>query len=173
MTAPRMNAKSARRTTRFLPRLSARIPETGDTRRANRAVAEVIKDLSRVVNGWPRELLIETNVAEITPVSSVWWGQYVSHIHSRINIHPNNSPQIPAENVKSQTKIPGCRKFLSRRRETSLKSTSLLASPSSPDECRISGSSALSAMSSSAIALEAVVKGDIWLFAPWNGFRGD
>jgi len=26
-------------------------------------------------------------------------------------------------------------------------------------------------MSSSAIALEAVVKGDIWLFAPWNGLE--
>jgi hypothetical protein len=68
--APRMNAASARRTTRLRPRASARIPDIGEITRANRAVAEVIRDLSSVVRGCPRELLIETSVAEITPVSS-------------------------------------------------------------------------------------------------------
>jgi hypothetical protein len=42
-------------------------------RSAKRAVAEVMRDLSRVVSGWPRELLIETRVAEMTPVSSVYY----------------------------------------------------------------------------------------------------
>ena len=71
MTAPRMKAASARRTTRFRPRLSASIPDSGETIRAKSAVAEVMRDLSRVVKGWPRELLIETSVADITPVSSL------------------------------------------------------------------------------------------------------
>lgn len=70
ITAPRMNAMSARRTTRFRPRASARMPEIGEMRSAKRAVADVIRDLSSVVKGCPRELLIETRVAEITPVSS-------------------------------------------------------------------------------------------------------
>jgi len=46
------------------------MPEMGDTRRAKRAVIEVIIDLSKALSGCPRELLIETKVAEITPVSS-------------------------------------------------------------------------------------------------------
>lgn len=70
MTAPRMNAASARSTTRLRPRASARMPDMGEMSSAKRAVADVMRDLSRVVKGCPRELLIETRVAEITPVSS-------------------------------------------------------------------------------------------------------
>jgi hypothetical protein len=47
------------------------MPEMGEMRSAKKAVADVIRDLSRVVRGCPRELLIETSVAEMTPVSSV------------------------------------------------------------------------------------------------------
>ena len=71
MVAPMMNAASARRTTLLRPRESASIPDRGETRSAKSAVADVMRDLSRVVNGCPRELWIETRVAEITPVSSV------------------------------------------------------------------------------------------------------
>jgi hypothetical protein len=46
------------------------MPHAGEMRRAKRAVAAVMRDLSRVVRGWPNELLIETSVAEMTPVSS-------------------------------------------------------------------------------------------------------
>jgi hypothetical protein len=46
------------------------MPETGEMRRAKSAVDAVMRDLSRVVRGWPNELLIETSVAEMTPVSS-------------------------------------------------------------------------------------------------------
>jgi hypothetical protein len=49
--APRMNAASARRTTRLRPSASASTPERGEMRSANRAVADVIRDLSRVLNG--------------------------------------------------------------------------------------------------------------------------
>lgn len=42
----------------------------GDTRSAKRAVVDVTRDLSRVVRGWPSEELIDTRVADITPVSS-------------------------------------------------------------------------------------------------------
>lgn len=65
-----MKAVSASTMTLLRPSLSAIIPETGDTNKANRAVMEVIMDLSKALKGWPRELLIETRVAEITPVSS-------------------------------------------------------------------------------------------------------
>jgi hypothetical protein len=58
------------RTTRLRPSVSARMPERGEMRRANREVVDVIKDLSRVVRGAPREELMDTRVAEITPVSS-------------------------------------------------------------------------------------------------------
>ena len=69
-SAPKVKAESARMMTFLRPRLSARTPETGEIRRAKRAVAEVMRDLSRVVKGWPKELLIETRVDEMTPVSS-------------------------------------------------------------------------------------------------------
>jgi hypothetical protein len=65
-----MNARSASNTTLFLPKLSASTPDTGETNNANNAVAEVIRLFSSVVKGCPRELLIETSVAEMTPVSS-------------------------------------------------------------------------------------------------------
>ena len=69
-TAPSMNAASAISITLFLPRVSAKIPESGDINKANKAVVDVIRDLSIVDNGCPREELIETSVAEMTPVSS-------------------------------------------------------------------------------------------------------
>lgn len=50
MRAPRTKEISARRTTRLRPRESARIPEMGEMRSANREVHEVISDLSMVVN---------------------------------------------------------------------------------------------------------------------------
>jgi hypothetical protein len=65
-----MNAASAISITLFLPRVSAKIPESGEINKANKAVVDVIRDLSIVDNGCPREDLIETNVAEMTPVSS-------------------------------------------------------------------------------------------------------
>jgi hypothetical protein len=43
----------------------------GEMKRANNAVAEVMSDLSSVVNGCPREDLMETSVADMTPVSSI------------------------------------------------------------------------------------------------------
>lgn len=57
-------------TTRLRPNLSAKTPERGEMKRAKREVQDVIKDLSRVVSGAPSEELIETKVADITPVSS-------------------------------------------------------------------------------------------------------
>lgn len=69
---------SASRTTRFRPSVSARMPEMGEMRRAKRAVEDVIRDLSRVERGWPREDFIETRVADMTPVSSVVC-QYLGH----------------------------------------------------------------------------------------------
>lgn len=52
------------------PREEARIPERGETRSAKSEVHDVIRDLSRVVRGCPRELWMDTRVADITPVSS-------------------------------------------------------------------------------------------------------
>lgn len=65
-----MKARSARRTTLLRPRLSASIDDVGIRRRAKREVQEVMIDLSRVLKGWPKELLTDTRVADITPVSS-------------------------------------------------------------------------------------------------------
>ena len=72
--------------------------------------------------------------------------------------HPNNNPLIPAEKVRSQTNRPGCRRFFSRRRETSERPTSIAGPSSVSGSCRISGSSAESAILWRAIELEAVVK---------------
>jgi hypothetical protein len=91
--APTMKATSANKTTFFLPRLSARIPETGETRSAKRAVDEVMSDLSSVVSGRPRALPIETRVADITPVSSM--------LHQLTKTH---SPSLP-QKVESYIQI--------------------------------------------------------------------
>jgi hypothetical protein len=51
--------------------VSARRPEAGLASSAKRAVAEVRRDLSRVVRGWEdRSVPMETRVEEITPVLS-------------------------------------------------------------------------------------------------------
>lgn len=52
------------------------MPETGEIRSAKSAVMDVMRDLSSVVSGWPREVLMpfETSVAEMTPVSSICIG---------------------------------------------------------------------------------------------------
>ena len=72
MRAPIVKRMSAKRMTRLRPRRSARMEESGEKRRAKRAVEEVIIDLSKEVRGrLEREVSIETSVAEITPVSSV------------------------------------------------------------------------------------------------------
>lgn len=53
------------------PRLSARTDENGEIRRANKAVHEVMTDLSRDVRVLSdRDRPIDTSVAEMTPVSS-------------------------------------------------------------------------------------------------------
>lgn len=58
--------------TRLRPRRSARCEEKGETRSADRAVAEVMMDLSREVRRRASsERSIEIRVAEMTPVSSV------------------------------------------------------------------------------------------------------
>jgi hypothetical protein len=68
--APSTKDRSARRTTRLRPNVEARIPEMGETRSAKRDVLDVMRDLSRVVRGCPRELWMDTRVADMTPVSS-------------------------------------------------------------------------------------------------------
>lgn len=82
------------------------------------------------------------------------------------NIHPNNSPLIPAEKVNSQTNTPGLTRFFSSKRETSLRSGSCSSSSSR----LIKGSLAVSAIFSSAIDLEAVVKVGLWPYAPWTRY---
>jgi hypothetical protein len=53
------------------PNASARTEDKGETRRANRAVEDVIIDLSKAVRGrFERDGPMETRVAEMTPVSS-------------------------------------------------------------------------------------------------------
>jgi hypothetical protein len=69
--APRMKAKSANKTTTFLPNLSAKYPDTGEIKRAKRAVADVMSDLSSTVSSWPSDEPIDTSVADMTPVSSI------------------------------------------------------------------------------------------------------
>jgi hypothetical protein len=60
---------SATRMTRFRPRESARRPVRGEARRAKKEVAEVMRDLSRVVSGREeRDVFIEIRVEDITPV---------------------------------------------------------------------------------------------------------
>lgn len=55
--------------TRLRPSVSARWPVMGDATRAKREVAEVMRDLSRVVRfREERSLRIETSIDEITPV---------------------------------------------------------------------------------------------------------
>jgi len=66
-----MNSRSANRITGLRPQVSARRPEAGLASSANRAVAEVRRDLSRVVRGWEdRSVPMETRVEEMTPVLS-------------------------------------------------------------------------------------------------------
>lgn len=66
-----MKSTSARRMTRLRPTASARTDENGEIKRANKAVHEVMTDLSRDVRVLlDRDLSIETSVAEMTPVSS-------------------------------------------------------------------------------------------------------
>lgn len=133
----------------------------GDTRSAKREVLDVIRDLSRVVRGCPRELWIETRVADMTPVSSAVL-MYVS-IHSFFHwaipglgaviledIQPNNKPLMPADSVSNQTNSPGFRRFFSRRRETSLRSSSSSSMLSRFDS---NGSSDVDAMVSRGISV--------------------
>lgn len=67
-SAPMTNKTSATTTTLFRPRLSARIPATGLATSAKRLVQEVMRLLSRVVNGRERSAPMETRVEEMTPV---------------------------------------------------------------------------------------------------------
>lgn len=62
---------SARRMTFFRPKLSPSRPLAGEMARANRDVQAVMRDLSRVVRRrFERDVLTDTRVAEMTPVSS-------------------------------------------------------------------------------------------------------
>lgn len=71
---------SAVRTTVLRPRASARTPESGDASRAKKEVAEVMRDLSRVVSGREeRSELMEMSVEDMTPVLCF---QYQLHIQS-------------------------------------------------------------------------------------------
>ena len=64
-----MNNRSANRIMGLRPYVSARRPEAGLASKAKRAVAEVRRDLARVVSGWEdRSVPIETRVEEMTPV---------------------------------------------------------------------------------------------------------
>lgn len=66
--APMMKRTSATTITPFRPSLSARMPARGLAMRANRLVHEVMRLLSRFVNGRERSGPIDTRVEEITPV---------------------------------------------------------------------------------------------------------
>jgi hypothetical protein len=71
-TAPTMNRMSAMRITRLRPSESASRPLRGEMSSAKSEVEAAMRDLSSVVSGREeREVLIETSVADMTPVSSV------------------------------------------------------------------------------------------------------
>lgn len=68
-----MNSRSAHSMTRIRPILSARRDAKGDVKRAQKAVDEVMRDLSSGVRARSeREEPMETRAADVTPVSS--WG---------------------------------------------------------------------------------------------------
>lgn len=70
-SAPSAKSASARSTTRLRPRRSASTDEKGDTSSASKEVELVMTDLSSAVRGREeRDVLMETRVEEITPVSS-------------------------------------------------------------------------------------------------------
>lgn len=67
-----INMIEATRMTRLRPSVSAREPVQGEARRAQKEVAEVIRDLSSVVRRRPeRSVWIETRVEDMTPVLKV------------------------------------------------------------------------------------------------------
>jgi hypothetical protein len=83
--APATKRISAVSMTLRRPRASARIPVSGEARSAKKEVDDVIRDLSRVVSGrWDREVFIEINVEDITPVLD-------RNIVSSIDTHQPNS----------------------------------------------------------------------------------
>lgn len=111
--------------TRFRPRASASSDEKGETRRAKRAVEEVMMDLSVDVRSLPeRALPMDTRVAETTPVSSNPRHRQRTKFPSFTkphakecceeraegearNVQPKSNPLIPAEKVSSSTNTPG------------------------------------------------------------------
>jgi hypothetical protein len=71
-SAPRTKRMSAMRMTVLRPSASARTPVSGETSSAQKEVAEVIRDLSRVVRDREeRSELMETRVEDMTPVLQV------------------------------------------------------------------------------------------------------
>jgi len=89
-------------TTRFRPNLSAKIPERGEMKRAKREVQDVIRDLSRVVSGAPSEELIETKVADITPVSSTLVSTVTRCILSVLPVLPTLSITTPIDKRREE-----------------------------------------------------------------------
>jgi hypothetical protein len=68
-----MNSTSAINMTRLRPKESAMWEEKGDINRAKSAVLEVITDLSKELSSrFERDVPIDTRVADMTPVSSVY-----------------------------------------------------------------------------------------------------
>ena len=66
-----MKSRSAIRITLLRPKVLAIWPLIGETRRANRDVEAAMRDFSTIVNGCSdSDVPIETNVADMTPVSS-------------------------------------------------------------------------------------------------------
>ena len=73
--APAANKRSAARITGRRPKASARTEAKGEAKSARSDVLDVMRDLSREVRRREeREGPMETSVAEITPVSSVFGG---------------------------------------------------------------------------------------------------
>lgn len=69
MSAPATNKMSAMRMILLRPRASARMPVSGEAKRAKNEVEEVMRDLSRVVSGrLDKDEFIEIRVEDITPV---------------------------------------------------------------------------------------------------------
>lgn len=76
--APAANSRSAARITGRRPKASARTEAKGEAKSARSDVLDVMRDLSREVRRREeREGPMETSVAEITPVSSVFGGGYL------------------------------------------------------------------------------------------------
>jgi hypothetical protein len=116
------------------PSASARTPDSGETRSAQKEVAEVMRDLSRVVRGREeRSELMETRVEDMTPVLQVPDQHYVldSINHGPDSVvnwrnrdgytysYPNNNPDTPAQKVSTQINLPGLTSLLSSTSKSS------------------------------------------------------